>query len=168
MSLTLVPPVTPEAGAALYAAVPCLVSTVQAVARTRLLTVGVDAPLVAVAALLASDQIGVVVCDATGVALGTINETVLVRRLGLGQADIFATHASDVMTQDFATCAAGDLLADVIALMHARGLVQVVVIDADRRPLGVLTARDGLRALLAAGNREETLLRNYVMGVGYQ
>jgi hypothetical protein len=31
-----------------------------------------------------------------------------------------------------------------------------------------LNARDGLRALLAAGNHEETLLRNYVMGIGYQ
>lgn len=169
MSLTLVPPVTPAAGAALFAAVPCLVSSVQAVARTRLLTVDVDAPLVAVAALLASEQIGlVVVCDAAGVVLGTITETVLVRRLGLGQADIFTTHASDVMTHDFATCAPVDLLADVIALMHARGLVQVVLVDADRHPLGVLTARDGLRALLANGHREEALLRNYVMGVGYQ
>ena len=34
--------------------------------------------------------------------------------------------------------------------------------------LGVLNARDGLRALLAAGNHEEELLRNYVMGIGYQ
>ena len=34
--------------------------------------------------------------------------------------------------------------------------------------LGVVNARDGLRALLAAGNHEEALLRNYVMGIGYQ
>jgi hypothetical protein len=39
-----------------------------------------------------------------------------------------------------------------------RGLIQVLLVDADRHPLGVLNARDGLRALL----------RNYVMGIGYQ
>jgi hypothetical protein len=31
-----------------------------------------------------------------------------------------------------------------------------------------VNARDGLRALLAAGNHEEALLRDYVMGIGYQ
>jgi len=33
-------------------------------------------------------------------------------------------------------------------------------------PLGVLNARDGLRALLAAGNHDEVLLRNDVMRSG--
>jgi hypothetical protein len=42
------------------------------------------------------------------------------------------------------------------------------VVDIGRKPLGVLNARDGLRALLSAGNHEEALLRNYVMGIGYQ
>ena len=48
------------------------------------------------------------------------------------------------------------------------GLIHVLLLDADGHPLGVLNARDGLRALLAAGNHEEALLRNYVMGIGYQ
>ena len=48
------------------------------------------------------------------------------------------------------------------------GLIHVPVVDADNKPTGVVNARDGLRALLAAGNQEEALLRNYVMGVGYQ
>jgi CBS domain-containing protein len=34
--------------------------------------------------------------------------------------------------------------------------------------LGIVNARDGLRALLAAGNDEAMLMRNYVMGIGYQ
>jgi hypothetical protein len=44
----------------------------------------------------------------------------------------------------------------------------MLLIGAEQQLLGVLNARDGLRALLAAGNHEEALLRNYVMGVGYQ
>jgi len=53
-------------------------------------------------------------------------------------------------------------------MMHTRGLIHVLLLGADKQPLGVLNARDGLRVLLAAGNHEEALLRNYVMGVGYQ
>ena len=128
-----------------------------------------DTLLVEVAALLSSAQISVVVvCDGSGTALGVITETTLVRRLGLGQADFFTTRAGDVMTPEFTVCTPDDLLSDVLAMMHTGGLIHVLLLDADRRPLGVLNARDGLRALLAAGNHEEALLRNYVMGIGYQ
>lgn len=86
----------------------------------------------------------------------------------MGQADFFATRAGDVMTHEITTCMPEDVLSEVLAMMHKRGLTHVLVVDAGNRPLGVLNARDGLRVLLAAGNHEETLLRNYVMGVGYQ
>ncbi len=164
------PPETPPVAAAEARAVaPLLVSGVEAVARSRLLTVAADDLLVKVAALLSGAQISVVVvCDATGAAVGVITETTLVRRLGLGQADFFTTRAGDVMTSEFTVCVPQDLLSDVLALMHTRGLIHVLLLDADRHPLGVLNARDGLRALLAAGNHEEALLRNYVMGLGYQ
>ena len=52
--------------------------------------------------------------------------------------------------------------------MHARGLIHVLMLSPAGQLLGVVNARDGLRALLAAGNHEEALLRNYVMGIGYQ
>lgn len=100
--------------------------------------------------------------------MGIITETLLVRRLGLGQADFFSTRAGEVMTQEFTSCAPDELLSEVLAMMHARGLIHVLLMSADNKPMGVLNARDGLRALLAAGNHEETLLRNYVMGIGYQ
>lgn len=148
---------------------PALVSDIEAVARSRLLMVGADAVLVEVAALLSAAQISVVVvCDDAGAPMGVITETALVRRLGLGQADFFSTRAADVMTREFTACAPGDLLSDVLAMMHTRGLIHVLVVDAGNMPLGVVNARDGLRALLAAGNHEEALLRNYVMGIGYQ
>jgi arabinose-5-phosphate isomerase len=125
--------------------------------------------LAEVAALLAGTQISVVVvCDAAGAAVGVITETILVRCLGLRQADFFTTRAGDVMSPEFTACAPEDLLSDVLAMMHTRGLIHMLLLGADKQPLGVLNARDGLRVLLAAGNHEEALLRNYVMGVGYQ
>lgn len=164
------PPETPPVAAAeASTAAPALVSDVAAVARSRLRTVAPETLLADVAALLASAQTSVVVvCDAAGAALGIITETILVRRMGLRQADFFTTPASAVMTAGFTACAPGDRLADVLAMMHTRGLTHVLLQGADRHALGVLTARDGLRVLLAAGNQEEALLRNYVMGVGYQ
>jgi len=159
----------PVAAAEARAVAPALVSAVEAVARSRLLTVGTNAMLAEVAALLSNAQISVVVvCDAAGLPVGTITETVLVRQLGLGQADFFTTHAEDVMTREIKACVSDDTLSDVLAMMHKRGLIHVLVVDPANKPLGVLNARDGLRALLAAGNREEELLRNYVMGIGYQ
>ena len=159
----------PVAAAEARAQAPALVSSIAAVARSRLQTVSAAALLVDVAALLSNEQISVVVvCDADGAAMGIITETVLVRRLGLGQADFFTTHAADVMTSDITVCALDEVLSDVLAMMHARGLIHVLLVDADNRALGVVNARDGLRALLAAGNHEEELLRNYIMGIGYQ
>ena len=165
----LVPESLPVAVAEERAEAPALVASVEGVARTRLLTVVAGALVVEVAALLSSAQISVVVvCDAAGAAAGVITETILVQRLGLGQADFFTTRAGDVMTSVFTACTPQDVLSDVLAMMHTRGLIYVLVLGADKQPLGVLNARDGLRALLAAGNQEEALLRNYVMGIGYQ
>jgi CBS domain-containing protein len=92
----------------------------------------------------------------------------LVRQLGVGRADVFTTPASAVMNREYNTCSAADSLSDVLAMMHRLGVIHVLIVEADDKPLGVLNARDGLRALLAAGNQEEALLRNYVMGFGYQ
>lgn len=148
---------------------PSPVSAIEAVARSRLLTVAADTHLVEVAALLANAQISVVVvCDAQGEVLGLITETMLVRQLGLGQANFFSTRADAVMTREIKSCTLQDLLTEVVAEMHQQGLIHMLLLDAGNKPLGVVNLRDGLRALLLAGNFEEELLRNYVMGIGYQ
>lgn len=158
-----------SAAAELGPITPVLISSIEPITRARLLRVGTEASLAKVAAMLANAQIGmVVVCDATGAMVGTITETILVRQLGFGKADIFATHAEQVMERDYTVCAPEDSLAEVLTVMHHRGLVHVPVMGKDNMPLGVFNARDGLRALLASGTYEEALLRNYVMGVGYQ
>jgi CBS domain-containing protein len=145
------------------------VRSLAAVASARLLTVGTDALLTEVAALLSSRQISlVVVCDAGGSVAGVITETMLVRQLGVGRADVFSTRAGAVMNHDYSTCGADDSLTDVLSMMHRLGEIHVLIVEADKKPLGVLNARDGLRTLLAAGNREEELLRSYVTGAGYR
>ena len=169
VAVIVAPESPPVAAAEARAEAPARVSSIEAIARSRLKAVSAQALLVDVAALLSSAQISVVVvCEADGSPMGVITETVLVRRLGLGQADFFTTHAADVMTRDITVCTLDEVLSDVLAMMHTRGLIHVLLVDADNKALGVVNARDGLRALLAAGNHEEELLRNYIMGIGYQ
>ncbi len=159
----------PVAAAEARTVAPLLVGGIEAVARSRRQTVSPSSLLVEVAALLSSEQISVVaVCDAEGVPLGIVTESMLVRRLGLGQADFFTSCAGEVMAREFAVCAPDEVLSDVLAKMHQRELIHVLLVGADHKLLGIVNARDGLRALLAAGNHEEALLRNYVMGIGYQ
>jgi CBS domain-containing protein len=148
---------------------PARVSDISAVARSRLITVAPDTLLVEVAAGLSSAQLSVVVvCSAGGRALGVSTETLLVRQLGLGKADLFNTRAVDVMSTAFHSCAPDEDLAELMDSMHDQGLVHVLVLDARRVVQGIVHPRDGLRALLAAGHEEEALLRQYVMGEGYQ
>ena len=70
------------------------------------------------------------------------------------------------MTRDVTFCVATDGLTDVLSMMHTRGFGQLPVVDAQRRPSGVVNATDVLRELGTDGAYEEALLRNDVMGVG--
>jgi CBS domain-containing protein len=75
--------------------------------------------------------------------------------------------ASLAMTRDVVVCRPGELLQDVWKRMKGRKLKNIPVVDQDSRPLGVLHARDILQALLDDSQDEESMLRDYVMGVGY-
>ncbi|MDH6186797.1 CBS domain-containing protein [Polaromonas sp. CG_23.6] len=146
-----------------------LVSSIEAVARSRLVTVPVDALLVNVATLLSNTHISlVVVCEADGRMAGVITKTNVVRCLGHCAGSACAMTAVNVMTRDVAFCHPADGLADVLAMMQARGFVHVPVVDQHAIPSGVINARDALRELLTQEQYEESLLRDYVMGIGYQ
>jgi CBS domain-containing protein len=72
------------------------------------------------------------------------------------------------MTRDVALCQESDHLADVSELMKQLHLKSIPVVDSDNRPIGVLTARVILRALLGDAKYEESQLINYVDGLGYR
>ena len=145
------------------------VSSIQIVSGARLLTVGFDVNLADVAALMSGAQLSLVlVCDVSGSVAGVISDTMLIHRLGLGSPSILGERAANIMAREFKACCQTDSLVEVLADMHSRGLIHVPILDTDNRPRGVVYARDGLRALLAAGNAEEAQLIDYVMGIGYR
>ena len=146
-----------------------LVSSIEAATHSRLLIVAVDTLLREVARLLSSTQISLaVVCDQAGAMVGVVTKTNIVRQIGHCEGVACTGTAADIMTREVTFCRATDCLPDVLSVMQAGGFVHVPVIDAAGRPTGVVNARDALRELMAEGQYEEALLRDYVMGVGYR
>lgn len=146
-----------------------LVKNIDALARSRLVTASADASLVDVANLLSDTHISlVVVCDSHGAMVGVITKTNMVQQIGRSCESIGTTVASDVMTRNVTSCYPTDSLLDVLSMMEKSGFVHLPVIDEKSKPSGVVNARDALRALMAEGDYEEALLRDYVMGIGYR
>ncbi len=138
-----------------------------AAARARLVTIANDAPLHEAARLLRAGTDLVVVCEASGAMVGVITKSDIVARLGGCQGSACATAAEVVMSTEVLRCVTSDLVHDVWKRMRTRDLKNIPITDADGRPVGVLNARDALGILLQEVKSEESLLRDYVMGVGY-
>lgn len=145
------------------------VSSIDTVARSRLVMIGGDATLMDAAKLLSNTQISlVVVCGPDGAMAGVITKTDIVRQIGHCGGSACTRAAADVMTRDVVSCSSTDYLPDVLALMHKCGFVHIPVIDAEFKPIGVINARDALRELLEEEEYETSLLLDYVMGIGYR
>jgi CBS domain-containing protein len=137
--------------------------------RDRLFTIGMAAPLTEAAELLFEPSCRmVVVCDPAGIMKGVITRTDIIRQIRHCQGCACTTQCMMIMTTQVICCRPDDRLDDIWAVMREKELHSVPVIDTEQRPLGLLSARDALEALLATVQYEETLLRDYVMGVGYR
>ena len=146
-----------------------LVSSIGAVAHSRLATISADALLVDAAKLLSDTHISlIVVCDYAGVMVGVITKTNIVQQIGRCVGSACRTAAAEVMRRDVTYCRPTDYLPDVLSTMAKRGFVHMPVVDGHSKPLGVVNARDALRALMDEEQYEASLLRDYVMGIGYR
>jgi len=146
-----------------------LVSSIEAISRTRLRTVDNRTLVADLAKLLSDTHISlVVVCDDDGVMVGIITKTNIVQQIGHCQGAGCTTIATALMVRDVTYCHPTDSLPEVLTMMAKGGFVHIPVVDEHSRPLGVVNARDALKALLAEEEYEESLLRDYVMGVGYR
>lgn len=137
-------------------------------ARERLVVLADRAALIDAARLLGKpDTDIVVICTADGRLAGVVTKTDIVQQLGRCQGSACMALVSSVMTQDVLACRHDEELSLVWSEMKARKLKNVPVLDDQSKPLGVLNARDALQALLGEVENEESLLRDYVMTVGY-
>lgn len=136
--------------------------------RERLVTVPDDAKLIEVAKLLSSGTDLVIVCDGDGILRGVVTKTDVVKQISACQGATCMRPVETVMTRDVALCRGSHRLEDVSELMKQRHMKIIPVVDVDNRPIGVLTARVILRALLSDAKYEEAQLIDFVNGVGYR
>jgi len=138
-------------------------------ARDRLVTIDAGVPLTEAAEFLfAPDCRMIVVCDPAGVMMGVITRTDVIRQIRHCQGCACATQCRMIMTKEVVACQPDDRLDETWAAMKEKELFSIPVIDPERRPIGLLSARDALESLLASVEYEEGLLRDYVMSVGYR
>jgi signal-transduction protein with cAMP-binding, CBS, and nucleotidyltransferase domain len=135
-------------------------------ARARLVIISDDAPLIEAARLLRSGTDLVVACR-SAVLTGVVTRTDIVAQICGCQGASCLTAVSVLMTRDPVLCRQGDLLHDVWERMKSKRLRNIPVIDQESRPIGVFKARDIFEVLLKESEDEESMLRDYVMGVGY-
>lgn len=147
-----------------------LVQRIIPVAEKRLVTVNYDEPVTIAAGLLNYDgHINLaVVCDKGGRMAGIVTKTDIVRLISTCGSNVCATAVGDVMTKDVTYCRPGDRLAQVVSVMKEKSLLHVPVVDEDLMPLGVINVRDALQALWEQADHDESLLRDYVLGIGYR
>ena len=135
-------------------------------AREKLVTIADDVPLIEAAKLLQAGSELVIVCDLAGLLVGVITNTDIVAEISHCQGASCITAAALVMKRDVVLCEAKDLLHDVWTRMKARGLKNVPVVDHEIRP-SAPRARHSASSSQRVGN-EDSMLRDYVMGVGYR
>lgn len=138
-------------------------------ARRRLAVLSQEASVCDAAEILANANTPlVVVCDSEGIALGVVSRTDVVRVFGRTRGEVADANAESIMTKPVLSCHMDQTLQSVWTAMGAQGLRCAPVLDDSRRPLGIVHARDIARALLDEVENEEVLLRDYVLGIGYQ
>ena len=144
-----------------------LVHDLKALTSARLAVVDHMANIRTAALALTRPGIGlVVVCNGAGNAQGVLSKSDLIRHLT--SPDRSVPPAAALMTRSMVSCAPGDDLHDVWRTMSTRNLQNIPVLDAGTRPTGILDIRDAMNALFRQEEQLETMLSNYVAGVGYR
>ena len=146
-----------------------LVKHILNTAQKRLAVLSVQASLFDAARILSNrDTPLVVVCDSDGIAVGVISSGHVLNVLATAGVDAMSFNAGAIMTKPLLTCHVDEYLQQVWAVMSSRTLPCAPILDDDGRAQGILHARDVAIALIDEANYDEGLLRDYVMGVGYQ
>ena len=138
-------------------------------ARERLATVSAGAPVREAADLMSKPHTDlVVVCDQDGSMVGVLTKTDIVGQIRHCAGNGCTASVDAIMTRDVVSCRPAELLEDIWSAMKARGLQRIPVVDQNSKPIGIIYARDALQNLLGEVENQESLLRDYVMGVGYR
>ena len=101
----------------------------------------------AIARMLERRQAGVLIVDEDGRLTGIFTERDVLTRVAGAARDVAATVLHDVMTPNPEALSATDRIAYAVHSMSVAGYRTVPLVDADRRPVGVVTVSDVIRWL---------------------
>jgi len=141
-----------------------LISATLPIARRRLVTLDVAAPVIEAARLLSlPDTHLVVACDRDGAMSGVLTKSDIVRQISHCTGCSCTEGVADIMTRDIVKCRPEDHLRSVWDVMKSRALKQVPISDAQSRPIGgavcqrcaaTAAERSGIRRRSAARLRD--------------
>lgn len=135
--------------------------------RSRMRVIASAASVQSAATIFADRDVGLLVVRGDdGKLTGVVSKSDLVRHLAAGGAP----HASvyPLVSLPVVSCVPEDDLYAIWQMMASRRLQNAPVLGAGDEPVGVLDIRDALAALLNEERYQETLLANYISGIGYQ
>ena len=152
-----------------------LQQTVGEVMSAPVLTVTAETPLQDAVSLLNDHHVsGLPVVDGEGVLIGELTEQdLMVRESGVDVGpyvmlldsviylrnplnwdrqvhQVLGNSVGDLMHRDSHSCEASLPLPKAASMLHDKGTQRLIVVDAERRPVGVLTRGDVVRALASA------------------
>jgi CBS domain-containing protein len=129
----------------------------------RVTTIKPDAQILATSKLLSQHRIGaVLVTDATDKMMGIISERDIVRGLAGHGADVANLTVSDLMTRDVRSCAPGDTIADIMAVMTTHRIRHLPVLE-DGKLAGIVSIGDVVKYRLDEAKLEVESMRDYVL-----
>ena len=127
----------------------------------EVVTIGPDATVRELIALLAEHNVGALVVSEDGESVtGIVSERDVVRRLHADEA-VLDTVVRDIMTADVRTCAAQDGLTDLMQLMTEHRIRHVPVV-ADGRLTGIISIGDVVKNRIGELEFERDQLDSYV------
>ena len=139
-----------------------LLDTQKRVERTF---VSPDSSIQDVLGVLASKNVGALVVSADGETVqGIISERDIVRGLHSTGAKLLGMPAREVMTEKVVTCVVTDRAVGIMAVMVAKHLRHVPVVDDDGRFVSMLSIRDLLQLRLLEVQSEADAMRSYIVG----
>lgn len=135
----------------------------------RLATIKAAAPVKAAADLMSMPHTDLlVVCGDNCGKVGVLPRTDVVGQIGQCVGSGCTSKVDTIMTREVASCRRNESLEDIWSMMKSRGLQRIPILDETAKPVGIIYARDVLQCLLSGAKSDEALLRDCVMGVGYQ
>ncbi len=141
------------------------VKSILSIKGSSVATIAPDASLGDATASLRDHGIGALVVSTDGSAIeGILSERDVVRALAAHGGSTLGRTVSTAMSDKVVTCAMGDSVDELMAMMSERRIRHLPVVDDDAALAGIISIGDVVKARLAHLQAENDQLYDYIQG----